>query len=132
MIDLTLIFVWLIAFAILYLVGPVSIYFIGILTLICCLCSSTLSSLSTTTATIIRPTVDKNGVIVFKQIGSGPTSTLSSNSGIPDGYSRDQDIGYGSDGFDMTADEVYNAFKAHPYADKNLGYGYYDGYDYVL
>lgn len=54
---------------------------------------------------------------------------------IPDGgiYAATQCGGnYGNNGFDMTADQVYAAFRDHPYNREDLGYGYYDGYDYVL
>lgn len=130
MIDYKLILFWIFILAVLYFLGPTSIYLIGLIALICLLCSSCSSSVSTS---IIRPN-DINNFDISKMGNSYAIKPYS----IPYSYSN-QLGGTGSyignsiqDGFDMTPDEVYAAFADHPYNDENLGYGYYDGYDYVL
>ena|SRR5579871_2317676 len=104
MLGSTVILCLLILLAAIYFLGPVSIYLIGLITLLCILCCSSLSSM---------PMYPANPAM---------TNTFPSA----------QCGGYGTNGFDMTPDQVYAAFRAHPYNGENLGYGYYDGYDYVL
>lgn len=136
MIDFTLILFWLIAFAALYFLGPISIYFIGILALLSCLCCSTLSSLSSSSVRIIKAGESSDGnVRVVSYDPDGITDANMDNIKIV-GTNVKQCGGVAylgePDGFDMTPDEVYAAFRDHPYDGENLGYGYYDGYDYVL
>lgn len=149
MIDLRLISFWLLAFAAIYFIGPVSIYFIGILALLCSLCSSSLSSAGAANVKVIKLNgpnqnlfdsslgnqegtqgriIRVNNVDGVNVVKVSKVPAIPSNSFVQCGGN----YGYGNDGFDMTADQVYTAFRQHPYDGKNLGYGYYDGYDYVL
>lgn len=133
--DLTLISFWLISFSALYFLGPISIYFIGILAILMCLCSSTLSSLTSSSVKVIQAGELDNiklSQLIQSQGLNGLNGLNASNI-----YPANKQCGGvaflgEADGFDMTPEEVYAAFRRHPYDNENLGYGYYDGYDYVL
>ncbi|MEX0595604.1 MAG: hypothetical protein WD512_03815 [Candidatus Paceibacterota bacterium] len=127
--DLTLISFWLISFAALYFLGPISIYFIGILAILMCLCSSTLSSLTSSSVRVIQA-----GELDNVKLSQLIQSQGLNGSNIDPANKQCGGVAFlgEPDGFDMTPEEVYAAFRRHPYDNENLGYGYYDGYDYVL
>mgnify|MGYP003555084781 CR=1 FL=1 len=150
MIDFTLILFWIIALAVLYFLGPISIYFIGILALLSCLCCSSLSTVSSSSVKVLNsgelPATDDDGTVKIITYGTNVDTPFPQKLRVNPKMANIKVVriqphnsftqcggNYGGlDGFDMTADQVYAAFRDHPYNGEDLGYGYYDGYDYVL
>lgn len=122
MIDFKILLFLILIIIALYLMGPIAIFFVGIIAL--------LSSFSSSSLLAITP--NYNSIPLTDQ-GLGTTVYDPRFTGFTSDFQRGGCGGCGGrDGLDMTADEVYAAFAAHPYPGKDLGYGYYDGYDYVI
>jgi hypothetical protein len=100
-----------------------------------CLCSSTLSSLTSSSVKVIQAGELDNIKLsqLLQSQGLNGLNGLNASNIYPANKQCGGVAFLGeADGFDMTPEEVYAAFRRHPYDNENLGYGYYDGYDYVL